>query len=528
MTRRRTAALLLCLALLVGAAGCGKTPAPGGTSSGAAGGTAAAREISLLYCRADELNPYTAATVYNRELSRLLYDSLIKLDETYTPVACLAESFTAEPGEVRFALKDARFTDGSPVTPEDVVYSFNRARRSDEYGDAFEGARASMAGSEIVITPRRADVNFVNFLDFPVIKSGSDTVSDADNLSAPPVGCGRYVYDRAGERLTSNPDWHGGAVNIPVIHLVDTPDKAAEDHRLETGGVDFFFSELLGGEPPRLDGTGAEVILNKLVYIGVNGADSRLRDPRVRHAVSSAISREGLLAAAYHSDARVALSPYHPLWGAAAEYLYIDSVENIDIALANLAEAGYNKKTGAGVAVNSAGERLSFEMLVPSSDPERVAAAGFIAEELAAVGISLTVTELPFERFEERLQAGNFELFLGETAIPRNMDIAYFTTPGGSLAYGVTERGKTAGGGSSAVSSGSAASDMTYAEALAEYKAGDASLFDVVSLFNAEMPVIPICFKRGLAVSAADFAVPPAVTPSDCYSGIERAAFKAK
>ncbi|MBO4432217.1 MAG: hypothetical protein J5852_01665, partial [Clostridia bacterium] len=88
-------------------------------------------EINLLYYSGDSFNPYTAATKYNRELAHLLYDPLIKCDNNFSPVYCLASDAVLDGTVCTVTLKTAYFTDGSPVTADDVLYSYNLAKNSD-------------------------------------------------------------------------------------------------------------------------------------------------------------------------------------------------------------------------------------------------------------------------------------------------------------------------------------------------------------------------------------------------------------
>ena len=46
------------------------------------------KTVSLLYSYSDSFNPYTAKTAANREISSLLYDSLIKTDNNFSHVKC--------------------------------------------------------------------------------------------------------------------------------------------------------------------------------------------------------------------------------------------------------------------------------------------------------------------------------------------------------------------------------------------------------------------------------------------------------
>ncbi|MFN8592979.1 MAG: peptide ABC transporter substrate-binding protein [Thermomicrobiales bacterium] len=76
------------------------------------------------------LDPAFARDVNSAFLTRQVFRGLTRFDDTLQPVPELAERIEiSEDGlTYRFILRDsARFSDGSPVTPDDVVYSLTRA-----------------------------------------------------------------------------------------------------------------------------------------------------------------------------------------------------------------------------------------------------------------------------------------------------------------------------------------------------------------------------------------------------------------
>ena len=86
--------------------------------------------ISLIYNSSDSLDPYKAESKYNRDLSNLLFDPLVKLDEKLQPQNVLAKEITLNGKECTVTLKSVYFTDGSLVTAEDVVFSLKKALES--------------------------------------------------------------------------------------------------------------------------------------------------------------------------------------------------------------------------------------------------------------------------------------------------------------------------------------------------------------------------------------------------------------
>ncbi len=488
------------------------------------------RDITLLYCNADTFNPYTCSTKYNQDLCDLLYDPLIKLDENFAVKKCLANKLEASSSDVTVTLKNAKFSNGGKLTANDVVYSFNLAKNLTQYKSAFATVTCSADGNKVYFKLSSPDINFVNFLDFPIIQADSDNIKNSDNILQPPVGCGRYILESGEALLTANDNYHGGKVNIKKIKLIDAPDKTAASHHLEVGAVDYYYSSLADDEMPKLNGTSRQTALNKMVYIGINQHSALLKNAQIRTTLSAAINRTALINSAFHSDALVATTPFNPVWEGAKGYEYIEEKENINVVLANLQETGYNNRDYEGYFVNKNGKRLSFSLLCPSSDTLRVAAAKALKSQFAKVGIELNIEEVSFAQFTARLQSGSFQLYLSEVLIPQNMDLSSFSVPGGAIAYGVTE--PIANPNTSSEESTTSVPQTTesavkpLSKAIAEYKSEQASIFDVITIFNTSMPIIPLCFKCGISISASDFDTAPYATFSDVFYNIENATFE--
>jgi ABC-type transport system substrate-binding protein len=88
------------------------------------------------------INPLLAISDADRDLSALTYSGLMGLSESGALVPVLAESYTiSEDGKTyTFLLRpNAKFTDGSPVSADDVVFTVKKAQdpaiKSPEYAN---------------------------------------------------------------------------------------------------------------------------------------------------------------------------------------------------------------------------------------------------------------------------------------------------------------------------------------------------------------------------------------------------------
>lgn len=421
--------------------------------------------FALSFSKEDSLHPYKAGSRANLDLAPLLYEGLTAVNADYTVQLQLAASIdeTDPLRPVATIRSGAIFSDGSPVTAEDVVASFALAKAAEAYAPLLTNitSAAAQGADQVAFTLSSLDPQWLACLSFPVVKQGQED---------PPLGSGAYAYHAGDDTLTLK---EGRSGTIATIHLRDFPDTDAMSHGLENGSLTFFYSELSNGELPRTSSATAEIPLPDLLFLGVNARREALRKPEVRAALSAAISREEVVSQALSGWGTPALSPFPSQWAEAADIHGWDSAENIAQAVAQLEQAGYNT-TDNGTA-------LSLELLVTQDNPFRKNTADLIAQQFARAGITVTVTELPFSEYEARLKKGQFDLYLGEVRLSADMHLRSFLTSGGAAAYGL-------------------AADAPSIAAYGAYLTGNETLRGFCETFAADLPYIPLCWRRGIAV----------------------------
>ena len=104
----------------------------GGFASGGCGVGRPARDELVVLTEAPpaSIDPRFAVGAYDFKLSRLCYAPLVSVDDaTVEPKMELAESVVAtSPTHWSVTLREARFSDGRPVTADDVVYTIESMR----------------------------------------------------------------------------------------------------------------------------------------------------------------------------------------------------------------------------------------------------------------------------------------------------------------------------------------------------------------------------------------------------------------
>ena len=468
--------------------------------------------ITLLYSAADSFNPYTLKTDINRQIVKLLYEPLVKLNNNFEVVNSLASSVEMNGKECRVTLKNARFSDGTTLSSDDVIYSYNLARNSEtSYGKKLYEVESVMSEGEsvVVFNINKNDPYFPAVLDFPIIKKDSDTLTDSDSVSLPPVGCGKYRLNDEYNGMVANDYYFEKPKSISNIKLVNAPDSESVAHYTEIGAADIYFTEISDGNITRMSGNRQEINLNNLVYLGFNQNYAPLGEQRLRQAISSALDRVKFCESAYYNNALPATGFFHPAWKETSSVQNIQIEAKSEITIENLEEIGYNKLNGEGLGVNSNGVPLKFTLLVNSENRIRVLAANTVAKQLKTVGIGITVVEKSYADYLSCLQSGNFQLYLGEIRLTENMDFSQLVLEGGAVAFGLPKVDSAEEGAeepkeeeteqeNEEEETDPKEKDTSSQSVLNEFYNGNATVRDVAAVLQTEMPIVPICYRTGV------------------------------
>ena len=164
------------------------------------------QEFSLAYYPDRPMNPLKCNDFTNRTLFSLLYQGLFSTDSKYqsTPILCKQYQVSPDNKTWTFYIENATFSDGSRLTLEDVLATYQAAKESAYYGGRFTHI-AEIALSEKGGITFYLDTPFENLpilLDIPIIKA-------SQLEEAAPLGTGPYVLENnvMGMRLRRRTNW---------------------------------------------------------------------------------------------------------------------------------------------------------------------------------------------------------------------------------------------------------------------------------------------------------------------------------
>lgn len=512
---RLSAVIAAASVILTASSGCSLLGTNGSSSavseqSASSASSAAVTDKSVLYLPVSKgrpLSPFATGSMVNFDLWPLMYDCLYEPDQNFNAVNGLAVAMDNVGTTVTVQINtNIKFTDGSPITPADVMYSFNMVLSNPGsyfYQRVSNIEKVSSPAPNIVVfTLRSPDALVKNVLDIPIIKQNSD------KNGALPVGTGRYKYAKygMGGLLTCNKGWFGGKTPaIREIYLVNMPDNDSVTRSLDVGMINYLLTDYGTGNKNNISGDSQDINLNQLVFLGVAAGNPVLADAHLRQAVSLIIDRGTLAKEVYSSHALPTYLPFNPAWNGAPKLSVSGLSTNQAQAKKELAAAGYTAKDSNGILYSVKDGRrfsLSFHLLVNSDDALRVSAAQKIAAMLKNFGISVTVDQKDYNSYLAAVQASKFDFYIGEIKLNYDMDLSPFFVSGKAASYGHPK------------------SNIFYSQFL-QWQAGRQDISKLPSYFESETPFIPLCYKNGMVSYTPDFFKNIQATGHDIFLNIQ-------
>lgn len=439
----------------------------------------------------DSLNPHIRQGSTPWQLGFLTYESLLgrSWDEPFTLYGLLAESVDiAEDNlSVEFVLRDeARFSDGSPVTVEDVIWSFETL--GTEGHPRFLGAWTRVEGIEatgersVRITLTEADRELAMIMGLrPILQAAQwqDRAFTESGLDVVPISTAPYVVSdfEAGRfvELTRNPDYWGadlpfrrGTNVIDEIRMEFFADGTAMREAFTSGIVttqretsaqawasDYDFPRVQSGEVKLVE-VPHQRPSGMTGYV-MNTRRALFSDWRVREAMIQAFNFEFINTTVNGgTDPRItspfANSPLSMLPGAAqgrvAELLEAHAADllpgaiegytlpvsdgsernraGIRTAIALMEEAGYTVQEGVMTGPDGP---VTFEILLQTGSSENDAITNIYTEALDRLGIAVQVSRVDSAQFRERRDVYDFDMIYyrwGLSLSPGNEQRSYW------------------------------------------------------------------------------------------------------
>ena len=386
------------------------------------------KNITLTYYPGKSLNPLICTDFTNRALFSLMYQSLFIVDREYQvePLLCKSYRISEDMKTYTFYLEEARFSDGSSLTVNDVVATLQAARESVVYGGRFTHITWIAASEDggVTIGLDTPYENLPILLDIPILKQDQLQLEQ-------PRGTGPYVLDTAGEKalLRRNDQWWCSAeltVDVPAISLNEATSASQIRDDFEFSGLNIVCADPGSDRYAdyRCDYELWDCENNIFVYLACNLESKVFQIPEIRAALSTAVDRSSLAADHYRGFARSANLPASP------QSPYYSQV------LASKYEYDGGTAMKAAIEAVKLLPETEVTLLVNSDDSLRMRVARDVAEDLRSCGLNVVMKELGGQYYRNAVQYRDFDLHVGQTRLSANMDLSAFFYSTGALSYG--------------------------------------------------------------------------------------------
>lgn len=399
------------------------------------------------------LDPATEGGILNYYVASISGEGLLGIDGNGALVPAIAEAWS-QPDNTTYVFDlnpAARFQDGTPVTVDDVLASIELVRdpaRSPSSGGYWPDVESIEQTGEhqLTITLPEPNVSFI----WIVTNAGALWVTSRAFIDEhDPIGTAQALTLGTGpyRAVTFRPDshavfertdtWWGGVPPVETIRFDFIPDENTRLLARRAGDIDVALNVPLD----QLDAW--ESLADTDVhytpdhsYVGLifNQNVAPFDDIHVRKAIAHATDREATVASILRGRGEVALGVPTPEQLAAI----LGEDEAWDL-LASITQYDFDLELAAAeLAQSSVPGGFAVELKYPNTGPQLGRAALALSANLAAIGIDLTVTEVPIESWFTSLSdetAGlHFNWYFATTGDPGEV-ISWYLRDGNPYGY---------------------------------------------------------------------------------------------
>lgn len=407
------------------------------------------------------VNPVLSLSDADKDITTLVYSGLMRKmpDGTFAPD--LAKSFEVSPDGMTYTFilkKNAKFQDGTKVTPEDIIFTIDKIKDpliKSPRKLSWDGVTVSKKDDDTVVFTLKQP--FISFLDNTTIgilpshvwKNTSVQEFGLSNLNIKAIGSGPYSIDSVSKNEEGVPEEYKlkrfdefalGKPNIKYVNIISYANekellKALASHAIDqASGISPENASIVKSEGYTIH----TAILPRMFGLFFNNANNKnLADKSVINAFNKALNRQELIDKILYGYGTPSYNPIPEslIKGSNSSYS-LDN--NIEEAKSLLSKSGWNEgpdgvRTKGGVSTvtktkkvgkktvtetvkvnNGPVVRLSFS-ITTGDTPELKDAAILIKEQLSKVGAEVEIKVYEPGPLNQIIRTRDYEaLFFGQ------------------------------------------------------------------------------------------------------------------
>lgn len=407
------------LAMTVSAAACGSASSTSAAKSATSATNKSGSTLVIGYeADATSLDPAQVTDVNSGQVLNQMYDELVQYNNQGKIVPDLATSWSESANRLQYTFTlrpGVKFSNGDPLTPAAVVYSFERQLDTKNpgykfgpypFGDFFYGDVANVAAdgsNKVTFTLKAPEASFLQSLTTitGAIVDPKVSLKDGSTFSLHGAGTGPYMLSKwvRGQELVLKPNpYYWGAkpklAKVIFIPIVQSSERATD---LESGTVNM----VINPQPVDLSqirSAGDTVAMQAgphIWWIGMNLLQKPFSSQLVRQALNYAVNKKALVKDILYDTGIPADQPLAP-----DQLGYNPNVNpyhyNVAKAKELLKEAGYPHGFTATLLVPTSGSGMQ--------DP--VSMATEIQGDLARIGVTLKIQQIDWGTYLNKIAEG--------------------------------------------------------------------------------------------------------------------------
>jgi peptide/nickel transport system substrate-binding protein len=392
------------------------------------------------------LDDYNSA---DRDVDRLLFNGLVRIDDRGLPQADLADSWgISQDGKVyNFSLRqNTVWHDQTPLTSDDVIFTIEKMREDGSplpadvrnFWKQVEVVRLDDNALQFRLTEPFAP--FLDYLTFGILPAHiygdmtlEEIIASPDNLN--PVGTGPYRFKQfiveddqiVGVLLEPFVDFYDKPPFIEQVAFRYYPDSVSAMQayqREEIMGLSQVPLDILPEvlAAPKLNLYTVRLPELSLIIFNLNNPQVPfLQNADIRRALYMAVNRRVLIDRILDGQAIMADGPIFP-----GTWAYYDGIEKIgynpETAIEILKQSGFTiPAEGGSTRANEAGDLLKFELLYPDDDIHR-ALAEIIQKNWQDLGMEVSLKSMSYENLIAELDNRTHQAVLVDINLAQSPD----------------------------------------------------------------------------------------------------------
>lgn len=456
------AATSLVLAFSMMMTGCGQKGKPSENGTGSAGNTETAapsgpqKAVVNLVQEPPQMNPILSTDSVSGNVQRHVFEGLTRLGKDGKPIAGIAEKWESADNGMKwtFTLRDAKWSDGTPVTADDFKYSFLTLLKADtasEYaylgyyfknGEAYNKGTAKAEDVGIkVLDPKKLEITlerpapfildllaFHSFL--PVKKDfyekqegGKKYGAEADKMLYNGPWTIREWKHEDSIVLVKNPNyWNAKEINLEEIKFVMIKDSNTGLNTFKAGEVDMIL--LTGDQVTQVKAEGLKPVAfddGSSWYFEFNTKDKVMSNPNIRKALALSIDRKAFVTGVLKNNSKPAYSFTNPVIrgekDSFANEVGAPFVKDNDAKAKELFDKGL-KELGLDKAPK-------IEMIGDDTDTARKYMQAFQEMWKKNLGFEVTLSNIPMKARLERTKNKDFSIVMAGWSADYNDPISF-------------------------------------------------------------------------------------------------------